>query len=54
MSSKFVKDLYEVADMLEQDNRPKAAKKCREGGKRIDIMESILLERLIEDVNKGD
>jgi hypothetical protein len=54
MASKHVKILYGIADMLEQSHQPRSADKCRTAGQRMEILESVLLERLIDDVKKGD
>ena len=49
MASKYVKDLYRLADELEQDGRVVSAEVAREGGKRMKRMEELILEHLMKE-----
>lgn len=47
MNSQFVKDLYRLADQLEQDGQAVGAEVARNGGKRMERLESALLESFL-------
>lgn len=44
MASKYVKELYSLADALEQDGRAVSAEIARESGRRMEKMEDLLLD----------
>ncbi len=47
MSSKYVKDLYRLADQLEQDGFPVSAATCRNGGIRMERMEILIVDQQV-------
>lgn len=52
MSSKYVKDLYKLADQLEHDGYPVSAATCRNGGIRMERMEELIVEQIVEKADK--
>ena len=47
MSSKYVADLYHLADELEQDGKVVSAAIARNGGKRMERMEDLIVEHAV-------